>query len=247
MTAPGAPRSSRSRWTPKRWNSVPCDACRGRRGGPRRRAACARPSSVGVRAPVDGADLLGHERARPAGDRAAGHGRVPRRRRRSARPPPRSPRSRRGGPRGDRGCSSRPAAWGTCGWPRPRRRRTRHRPRARSRPTPRRRARSPNPATKGPRSPRGPGCTTRQRCVDQMDSGMSFLRIGQTIRSGRWAATAASICRPRLDHRDLDVVPELGERDPAALAEAVVGGDEEEDVESVACSRRTRGGARLIQ
>ena len=58
---------------------------------------------------------------------------------------------------------------------------------------------------------------------------MSFLRIGQTISSGLCAATAASIVRARVDHRHLDVVPELGERDPRALAEAVVGGDEEED------------------
>ncbi len=34
---------------------------------------------------------------------------------------------------------------------------------------------------------------------------------------------------PRFDHRHLDLVSHLGERDPRALAEAVVGGHEEED------------------
>ncbi len=48
----------------------------------------------------------------------------------------------------------------------------------------------------GPRSPGGPGCTTRQRCADQTDSGMSFLSIGHTMRSGRCVATAASIAAP---------------------------------------------------
>jgi hypothetical protein len=36
----------------------------------------------------------------------------------------------------------------------------------------------------GPRSPLGPGCTTRQRCVLSTVSGMIVLSIGQTISSG---------------------------------------------------------------
>ena len=36
----------------------------------------------------------------------------------------------------------------------------------------------------GPRSPRGPGCTIRQRCLLQTDSGMIDLSIGQRISSG---------------------------------------------------------------
>ena len=58
---------------------------------------------------------------------------------------------------------------------------------------------------------------------------MIVFSIGQTISSGRWRATAASIARGRVDDGDVDVVAELGERDLRALAEAVVGGDEEED------------------
>ena len=48
----------------------------------------------------------------------------------------------------------------------------------------------------GPRSPIGPGWTTRQRVERQIDSGMSFLSIGQTISSGSCLATAASISAP---------------------------------------------------
>ncbi len=45
----------------------------------------------------------------------------------------------------------------------------------------------------GPRSPRGPGCTTRQRWSRHTDSGMNFLSIGHTISSGCSLTTAASI------------------------------------------------------
>ena len=81
----------------------------------------------------------------------------------------------------------------------------------------------------GPRSPGGPGCTTRQRYLLQTVAGMNVLSIGQTISSGRWRSAAASIGRARVDDVDGDVVPELGERDERALAEAVVGGDDEQD------------------
>ncbi len=42
----------------------------------------------------------------------------------------------------------------------------------------------------------GPGCTTRQRCRVQTVSGMIVLSIGQTISSGAWRATAASMAAP---------------------------------------------------
>ena len=48
----------------------------------------------------------------------------------------------------------------------------------------------------GPRSPIGPGWTTRQRRVDQIDSGMNLLSIGQTISSGRCSSTAVSMASP---------------------------------------------------
>ena len=60
---------------------------------------------------------------------------------------------------------------------------------------------------------------------------MSFLSIGHTISSGRCSATAASIAAAESTTATVDVVAELGQRDPGALAEAVVRGDEEEDVE----------------
>ena len=58
---------------------------------------------------------------------------------------------------------------------------------------------------------------------------MIVLSIGQTISSGRWRATAASIAAPESHDLDGDVVAELGERDEGALAEAVVRRDEEQD------------------
>jgi hypothetical protein len=45
----------------------------------------------------------------------------------------------------------------------------------------------------GPRSPGGPGCTTRQRWRLQIDSGIARLRNGATITSGRYSATASSL------------------------------------------------------
>src|ERR1700758_5758720 len=45
----------------------------------------------------------------------------------------------------------------------------------------------------GPRSPCGPGCTTRQVYLLQTDSGMNCLSIGHTTRSGSWALTDVSI------------------------------------------------------
>jgi hypothetical protein len=50
--------------------------------------------------------------------------------------------------------------------------------------------------------------------------------VGSMPRDGRLHR------RSRVDHLDRHVVPELGERDPGALAEAVVGGGEEEDAHS---------------
>src|SRR5688572_8260645 len=47
----------------------------------------------------------------------------------------------------------------------------------------------------GPRSPTGPGCTIRQRCRLVIEGGMIAFSIGQTISSGWWRATAASISR----------------------------------------------------
>ena len=44
----------------------------------------------------------------------------------------------------------------------------------------------------GPRSPRGPGCTTRQRYLRHTVSGMKVLSMGQTIRSGRRRPAADS-------------------------------------------------------
>ena len=44
-----------------------------------------------------------------------------------------------------------------------------------------------------PRSPSGPGWTTRQRWLAQIDSGIRFFSIGQTISSGACVATAASM------------------------------------------------------
>ena len=45
----------------------------------------------------------------------------------------------------------------------------------------------------GPRSPWGPGCTTRQVYLRHTDSGMNCLSIGHTTRSGLCASTEASM------------------------------------------------------
>ena len=45
----------------------------------------------------------------------------------------------------------------------------------------------------GPRSPTGPGCTTKHWQADQIDSGINRCKNGHTINSGRCSATAASI------------------------------------------------------
>jgi hypothetical protein len=50
----------------------------------------------------------------------------------------------------------------------------------------------------GPRSPRGPGCTIRQRRVDQIDSGIICFRNGQTISCGSCSRTAASMATAEL-------------------------------------------------
>ena len=81
----------------------------------------------------------------------------------------------------------------------------------------------------GPRSPFGPGCTIRQRCVVQIDSGIIVLSIGQTISSGRCALDRRLDRGGRVHDRDGDLVAELGQRDQRALAEAVVRRREEED------------------
>ena len=72
---------------------------------------------------------------------------------------------------------------------------------------------------------------------------MSFLSIGHDDEVGPVRRDGRLHRRARVDHRHLDVVPELGERDPRALAEAVVGGGEEEDAHS---SEETREAPRSI-
>ena len=192
MISPARPRSARSWWAPKRWNSRALDLVEDA-GVALRGADLADHAVGGVRVPVDRADVLRHEHARAAGDRGVlGVGRG-RRRRRSCRPPPRAPRSRRGGPRGGTGCSCRPRACGRCAWPTPRPHRSRRWPRAPSRPTRRIPSSIAQSSDDGPRSPLGPGCTTRQRCFAQIDSGIIVLSIGQTISCGRCSLTAASI------------------------------------------------------
>ena len=107
--------------------------------------------------------------------------------------PPRAPRSRRGGPRGGTGCSCRPRA--------SRKVRVAHTSPASSSPlasstvTPHSRIPSSiaQSSDDGPRSPRGPGCTIRQRWLAQIDSGISVFSIGHTISCGRCSPTAASI------------------------------------------------------
>ena len=80
----------------------------------------------------------------------------------------------------------------------------------------------------GPRSPIGPGCTIRQRCRDQTDSGMSVLSIGQTMRSGPVVRHRRLYRRGGVDDGDRDVVAEVDERDAGALAQAVVRRDQEQ-------------------
>ena len=79
-----------------------------------RRGACAAPCRSDPRSSRSRGPSWRHQRARPAGRRAVAgsSGSGPRHRRRPARPPRRSPRSRRGGPRGGTGCSCPPARMG---------------------------------------------------------------------------------------------------------------------------------------
>ena len=146
-----------------------------------------------VRVPVDRADVLAHQRASAAGHARRHRGRAGRRRRRSCPSPPGAPRSRRGGPRGDTGCSCRPRAYGSSRVAQTSPASTS--PLASSTVTPHSRIPSSiaQSSDDGPRSPLGPGCTTRQRCFAQIDSGIIFLSIGHTISCGRCSLTAASI------------------------------------------------------
>ncbi len=205
--------------------------------------ACRRPSRSRARPGV----ISG--RGRPVDARVAVVQRRRRaaRRRRSCRSPRPAPRSRRGGPRGGTGCSCPTCARrGTCASPRRRRRRARRWPRAPSRPTRARRARSPSPATTARGRPRGPGCTTRQRCCAQIDSGIIVLSIGQTISCGPVLVDRRLHRGGRVDDRDRHLVAQLGQRDPRALAEAVVGRDEEEDPQRPRVARLPSGPLRPI-
>jgi hypothetical protein len=147
MIAPGWPRSERSAWAPKRWNSA-ARSNRARRGSPPRRG-CGAQSCPLVGAPVELAVHLLDQ-----GARAADHRRIsvaewlgPEVAARDLRHRLAEPAHWSGGPHGGRGCSCRRRASGRSSLPRCRGHRPRHWPRARSLPTHSCRARSPSRAT----------------------------------------------------------------------------------------------------
>ena len=190
MISPARPRSARSWWTPKRWNSVP-SIVSSTPGWP----SAARILRTTLSALSDCQSIARtswriSSRARPVAGPSSGGGTPPpamspiastsasiAARRTSWRYRLLLPTSRVGKVRA---AHTSPASTS---------------PLASSTVTPHSRAPSSiaQSSDDGPRSPLGPGCTTRQRCFAQIDSGISVLRNGHTISCGRCAPTAASI------------------------------------------------------
>ena len=196
MIAPGRPRSTRSRWTPKRWTSTP-SIVSSTPGCPSAawilRTTVAVPSA---RQSIARSACFISGRARPVTRGvvvvAAARGDPP--------PVELGQRLDEGVDRGAADLVAVEAALaGVAGAERARRPDVTgvdvaRRPPGPSRPTRPCRARRPSPATTARGRRAGPGCTIRQRWFAQIDSGMNRFRNGQTISSGWCWPTAASIC-----------------------------------------------------
>ena len=193
--SPGAPRSASSRWTPKRWNSLPADRVEHARvalGG----ADAADHGRGRVGAPVDRAVGLPDQRTR-----AAGHARVARSRRRSGAAPPAAT--------AVTASTTASIAARRTSWryrlllPASRVRNVRARPdvaavdlagRLEHRHAPLRHPELDRPVERGrPAVALRAGVHDQAAVPLQTTSGMIVLSIGQTISSGAWRATAASI------------------------------------------------------
>ena len=207
-------------------------SCRARPGGPRRRGSCGPRCRCESEFQSIARTSWRHQRARAGRSRAGRRSRAARARAAVGDP------AHRLHERLDRGAADLVAVQaalaglaraGTCASPR--RRRRRRSPLASSTVTPHSRIPSSiaQSSDDGPRSPLGPGCTIRQRCCAQIDSGMIVLSIGQTISCGRCSPTAASIAAAESTTATVTSWPSSVSAIQRALAEAVVRRDEEQD------------------